>query len=113
MRLESRAPTSFSALSQSTTGISLHHLCLRIKDPVESLKFYRDILGMRLLFSFNAGCFSIYCELSSISFRVASDLYKDMYHGDEDTAKVWDNFADQKGLVECTSLAVCTDCWYQ
>ncbi|KAI5476375.1 lactoylglutathione lyase Glo1 [Pseudohyphozyma bogoriensis] len=71
-----------------TKGISLHHCCLRIVDPEPTLKFYREILGMRLLFSYNAGSFSIYY----------------MYHGEEegedDTAKVWEKFPDQKGLIE-------------
>ena len=34
--------------------VQLHHCCLRIKNPEETLKFYREILGMRLLFSYNA-----------------------------------------------------------
>ncbi|ORY75625.1 Glyoxalase/Bleomycin resistance protein/Dihydroxybiphenyl dioxygenase, partial [Leucosporidium creatinivorum] len=76
-----------------TKGINLHHLCLRIKDPERSLKFYREILGMRKLFSYNAGSFSIYCELASSSFC-------HMYHGDLDTETVWADFNNQKGLIE-------------
>ncbi|GAA5975415.1 hypothetical protein JCM21900_001353 [Sporobolomyces salmonicolor] len=70
----------------STRGIHLHHLCLRIKDPKVSLPFYKDILGMKTLFTYNAGSFSIYY----------------MYHSDEedDTAKVWASFPEQKGLLE-------------
>ncbi|GAA6023723.1 hypothetical protein JCM10207_000235 [Rhodosporidiobolus poonsookiae] len=69
-----------------TRGISLHHCCLRIKDPKVSLPFFKDVLGMRTLFTYNAGCFSIYY----------------MFHSEEDidAAKVWENFGDQKGLVE-------------
>ncbi|CEQ38745.1 SPOSA6832_00187, partial [Sporobolomyces salmonicolor] len=51
----------------STRGIHLHHLCLRIKDPKVSLPFYKDILGMKTLFTYNAGSFSIYCTFRSSS----------------------------------------------
>jgi len=47
---------------QATNGIHLHHLCIRIKDPKVSLPFYKEILGMRTLFTLNAGPFSVYCE---------------------------------------------------
>ncbi|BGP36682.1 hypothetical protein JCM10449v2_000583 [Rhodotorula kratochvilovae] len=70
----------------ATKGIHLHHLCLRIKDPKVSLPFFKDVLGMRTLFTYNAGSFSIYY----------------MYHSDKenDTEETWANFPDQKGLVE-------------
>lgn len=38
------------------------------QDPEPSLKFYREIMGMRKLFSYNAGSFSIYCELLCATF---------------------------------------------
>ncbi|GAA5946990.1 hypothetical protein JCM3765_002104 [Sporobolomyces pararoseus] len=71
---------------KTTKGIHLHHLCLKIKDPKVSLPFYKDILGMKTLFTYNAGSFSIYY----------------MYHSDEDadTEKVWESFPTQKGLLE-------------
>lgn len=90
-----------------TLGINLHHVCLRIKDPEKTLKFYRDVLGMRVLFTYNAGSFSIYCErlvpvLACCRAELKTDppAVADVYHGEEDTEKVWANFGDQKGLVE-------------
>ncbi|GAA5887691.1 hypothetical protein JCM6882_001498 [Rhodosporidiobolus microsporus] len=70
----------------ATKGIHLHHACLRIKDPKISLPFFKDVLGMRTLFTYNAGCFSIYY----------------MFHSDNDTdaEKVWADFPSQKGLLE-------------
>ena len=68
----------------------MHHCCIRIVDPEPTLKFYREILGMRLLFSYNAGSFSIYY------------LYHGEGKGEDDTAKVWEKFPDQKGLIERT-----------
>ncbi|GAA5846555.1 hypothetical protein JCM5353_005352 [Sporobolomyces roseus] len=71
---------------KATNGITLHHLCIRIKDPKVSLPFYKEILGMRTLFTLNAGPFSVYY----------------MYHSDKenDTQETFENFADQKGLLE-------------
>ena len=42
-----------------TVGWKLNHICFRIRDPVATTRFYRDILGMRTLFTVNAGSFSI------------------------------------------------------
>ncbi|GAA5976786.1 hypothetical protein JCM11641_000871 [Rhodosporidiobolus odoratus] len=69
-----------------TKGISLHHCCLRIKDPKKSLPFFKEVLGMRTLFTYNAGCFSIFY----------------MFHSEEDVdaSKLWADFGNQKGLVE-------------
>ncbi|GAA5850239.1 hypothetical protein JCM8547_001056 [Rhodosporidiobolus lusitaniae] len=69
-----------------TKGISLHHCCLRIKDPKKSLPFFKEVLGMRTLFTYNAGCFSIYY----------------MFHSEDDVdaEKVWADFPNQKGLIE-------------
>ncbi|GAA5905182.1 uncharacterized protein JCM6883_006310 [Sporobolomyces salmoneus] len=71
---------------KSTKGIHLHHTCLKIKDPKVSLPFYKEVLGMKTLFTYNAGSFSIFY----------------MYHSDEDgdTEKVWESFPTQKGLLE-------------
>ncbi|GAA5995032.1 uncharacterized protein JCM10292_004497 [Rhodotorula paludigena] len=71
---------------KETQGIHLHHACLRIKDPKVSLPFFKDVLGMRTLFTYNAGCFSIYY----------------MFHSDDDVdaEKVWADFPNQKGLLE-------------
>ncbi|GAA5835244.1 hypothetical protein JCM11251_006657 [Rhodosporidiobolus azoricus] len=69
-----------------TSGIHLHHSCLRIKDPKKSLPFFKEVLGMRTLFTYNAGCFSIFY----------------MFHSEDDidAEKVWANFSNQKGLLE-------------
>ncbi|GAA5842991.1 hypothetical protein JCM3766R1_001654 [Sporobolomyces carnicolor] len=74
------------ARPKATKGIHLHHTCLKIKDPKVSLPFYKDVLGMKTLFTYNAGSFSIFY----------------MYHSDEDgdTDKVWESFPTQKGLLE-------------
>lgn len=47
-------------LSNSTTGYRLNHFALRVSDPSRSLHFYVDLLGMRVVFSMNAGPFTIY-----------------------------------------------------
>ncbi|EGU13283.1 putative Lactoylglutathione lyase Glo1 [Rhodotorula toruloides ATCC 204091] len=89
-----------------TKGIHLHHLCLRIKDPKITLPFFREVLGMRTLFTYNAGSFSmcvpVYLLLFGRSLTSTVDSYY-MYHGDEgndETEKVWADFPNQKGLVE-------------
>ncbi|KAJ5084000.1 hypothetical protein NUU61_008579 [Penicillium alfredii] len=43
-----------------TSNYRLNHLALRIKDPARSLRFYIELLGMRMVFSMNAGPFTIY-----------------------------------------------------
>jgi lactoylglutathione lyase len=43
-----------------TTAYRFNHLALRIKDPSRSLHFYIDLLGMRVIFTMNAGPFTIY-----------------------------------------------------
>ncbi|KAJ5662195.1 uncharacterized protein N7477_009811 [Penicillium maclennaniae] len=44
----------------STANYRLNHLAIRIKDPSRSLHFYVDLLGMRIIFTMNAGPFTIY-----------------------------------------------------
>lgn len=91
----------------------MHHTCLKIKDPKVSLPFYKEVLGMKTLFTYNAGSFSIFCEFSPLSFRfeverreltfgLEREGWIDMYHSDEDgdTEKVWESFPTQKGLLE-------------
>ncbi|KAF4432801.1 Lactoylglutathione lyase [Colletotrichum fructicola Nara gc5] len=41
-------------------GMRLHHVMMRIRDPERSLQFYRDLLGMRLVWTLNTGPFTIY-----------------------------------------------------
>ncbi|KAJ5645302.1 hypothetical protein N7507_011313 [Penicillium longicatenatum] len=44
----------------ATKNYRLNHLALRITDPARSLHFYVDLLGMRVVFTMNAGPFTIY-----------------------------------------------------
>jgi lactoylglutathione lyase len=44
----------------TTTGYRLNHLAIRVREPSRSLHFYVDLLGMRVVFSMNAGPFTIY-----------------------------------------------------
>lgn len=48
------------ALDPLTKNNHLTHSALRITDPTRSLHFYVDLLGMRVIFSMNAGPFTIY-----------------------------------------------------
>ena len=43
-----------------TVGFKLNHLMLRIRDPKRSLHFYVNLLGMRTVFTMNAGPFTLY-----------------------------------------------------
>src|SRR3954451_10096699 len=42
-----------------TVGWKLNHICFRIRDPERTTHFYRDILGMRTVFTVDCGSFSI------------------------------------------------------
>ena len=44
----------------ATKDYKLNHLAIRIKDPSRSLNFYINLLGMRIIFTMNAGPFTIY-----------------------------------------------------
>lgn len=46
--------------SDPTIGYKLNHLMLRIRDPEASLSFYVNLMGMRTVFTFNTGPFTIY-----------------------------------------------------
>lgn len=50
------------ALSENnpTAGFKLNHFMLRIRDPKRSLRFYIDLMGMRTVFTMNAGPWTIY-----------------------------------------------------
>ncbi|CAI0642319.1 unnamed protein product [Colletotrichum noveboracense] len=41
-------------------GMKLHHIMMRSRDPERSLHFYRDLLGMRLVWTLNIGPFTVY-----------------------------------------------------
>lgn len=43
-----------------TLGYKLFHVMLRIRDPVQSLHFYIDLMGMRTVFTMDTGPFTIY-----------------------------------------------------
>lgn len=43
-----------------TAGNRLNHLMIRIRDPVETLHFYIDLMGMRTVFAMNAGPLTVY-----------------------------------------------------
>ncbi|KAF5578721.1 lactoylglutathione lyase [Fusarium pseudoanthophilum] len=43
-----------------TLGYKLFHVMLRIRDPVKSLHFYIDLMGMRTVFTMDTGPFTIY-----------------------------------------------------
>jgi lactoylglutathione lyase len=53
-------PTFNPPPTPSTQNYRLNHLAIRIKDPSRSLHFYVDLLGMRVIFTMNAGPFAIY-----------------------------------------------------
>lgn len=53
-------PTFNPPQNPSTSNYRLNHLAIRINDPTRSLHFYVDLLGMRVVFSMNAGPFTIY-----------------------------------------------------
>ncbi|RMJ24192.1 lactoylglutathione lyase Glo1 [Aspergillus sp. HF37] len=44
----------------ATAGYKLNHLMLRIRSPARSLHFYKDLLGLRSIFTMNAGPFTMY-----------------------------------------------------
>ena len=43
-----------------TVGYNLNHTCIRVKDLEVSLKFYRDLLGMRSIFYVDSKSFVVY-----------------------------------------------------
>ncbi|KAA8912976.1 Glyoxalase/Bleomycin resistance protein/Dihydroxybiphenyl dioxygenase [Sphaerosporella brunnea] len=43
-----------------TNGYRLNHLMLRIKNPEKSLRFYKEGFGLRTVFVFNTGLWTIY-----------------------------------------------------
>lgn len=45
---------------KETIGYNLNHTCIRVKDLEASLKFYRDLLGMRSIFYVDSNSFVVY-----------------------------------------------------
>ncbi|KAJ5796035.1 uncharacterized protein N7518_004575 [Penicillium psychrosexuale] len=54
------APSLNPPPTPATKDYKLNHLALRIQDPTRSLNFYINLLGMRIIFTMNAGPFTIY-----------------------------------------------------
>lgn len=54
------APSLNPPPTPATKDYKLNHLALRIQDPSRSLHFYINLLGMRVIFTMNAGPFTIY-----------------------------------------------------
>lgn len=54
------APSINPPPNPATKDYKLNHLAIRIRDPSRSLHFYIDLLGMRIIFTMNAGPFTIY-----------------------------------------------------
>ncbi|KAI3573473.1 putative lactoylglutathione lyase [Fusarium oxysporum f. sp. albedinis] len=46
--------------SDPTVGYKLNHMMMRIRDPKSTLHFYIDLMGMRTVWTMNAGPFTIY-----------------------------------------------------
>lgn len=51
---------SLTPVTQATQGYRLQHTMLRINDPEKSLRFYNELMGMSLIFTFNTGPFIVY-----------------------------------------------------
>lgn len=58
----------------ATAGFKLNHLMVRIRDPAVSLPFYIELMGMRTVFTMNAGPFTIYYLGYPQSSQHAEDL---------------------------------------
>lgn len=54
------APSLNPPPTPATKDYKLNHLAIRIQDPSRSLHFYINLLGMRVIFTMNAGPFTIY-----------------------------------------------------
>lgn len=70
-------------MTTDTDGYRLNHFMLRIRDPQRTLHFYIDLMGMRTIFTMNAGPFTMYylgypptpsdrADLSAWASRVAN-----------------------------------------
>lgn len=68
-----------TSASPQTNGYGLNHTMLQIKDPVRSLKFYTEFLGMSLIFQLNTGpCSVYYLGYPSSQDKVPLDIAKGM-----------------------------------
>ena len=73
-----------------TREYNLNHLMLRIRNPEKSLKFYREVIGLRTLFTFNAGPMTIY--------------YVGHIKDDQTGAQAFAEMASRRGLVELVHI---------
>jgi lactoylglutathione lyase len=72
-------PESLTPANPATTGYRLNHTMLRITNPQNSLRFYVEFMGMSLIFTFNAGPFSVYyLSYPSTDDRTPSDIEHSM-----------------------------------
>jgi Glyoxalase/Bleomycin resistance protein/Dioxygenase superfamily len=73
-------PGTDSAQPNSTVGWKLNHACFRIRDPEATTHFYRDVLGMRTIFTADCGSFTIlyfgYPEIDGVHETGAEMLKK-------------------------------------
>lgn len=76
-----------------TVGNKFNHIMIRIRDPVKSLHFYRDLMGMRTVFTINGGPFTNYY----LGFPHTAEHRKDLEAFSAETAK---NLPFTPGLLE-------------
>ncbi|QPC60708.1 hypothetical protein HYE67_002939 [Fusarium culmorum] len=76
-----------------TIGYKFNHTMIRVRDPKESLKFYVDLMGMRTVFTMNAGPFTNYY----LGYPQTDDHRADPAKFGADTSKV---FQSTIGLLE-------------
>ncbi|KAI9341403.1 Glyoxalase/Bleomycin resistance protein/Dihydroxybiphenyl dioxygenase [Obelidium mucronatum] len=83
-----------ATVQKSTQKVTLNHICIRVKDPKKSLHFYRDILGMHVLNSFDSegGKFSNYF----LGFNVPEEIQ----NGTEEQKATYRSHTT--GLIELT-----------
>lgn len=53
-------PESLTSSTPETQGYRLSHTMLRVSNPERSLRFYRELMGMSLIFTLNTGPFTVY-----------------------------------------------------
>ncbi|KAL7270872.1 hypothetical protein RUND412_006410 [Rhizina undulata] len=75
------------AQPEGTEGFRLNHLMLRIKNPEASLRFYKEGFGLRTIFTFNTGVWTIY-YLGHPS------------HPTETSEEMFTSLGTRKGLIE-------------
>ncbi|KIW17541.1 lactoylglutathione lyase [Exophiala spinifera] len=59
-----------------TVGIRMNHCMLRVRDPKKSLFFYKNLLGMRTIFTINAGPITTYYLTHPQTTEHRADLAK-------------------------------------